>query len=112
MKSREFIALSASCMLLNALGIDIMLPAFAELRTYFGLNPTSTATSNIVMFFFMGQIATLVFGIFSDRYGRLPILRTGLPLYIVGGIICALAPNLETMYAARLYQLCIFNSLI
>ncbi len=33
MKQGEFIALSASSMTLTALGIDIMLPAFAELRT-------------------------------------------------------------------------------
>lgn len=33
MKSAEFIALSACAMTLTALGIDIMLPAFGELRT-------------------------------------------------------------------------------
>lgn len=101
MKSAEFIALSACTMTLTALGIDIMLPAFGELREHFGLNPKSTITAQIIGFFFMGQVAQIIFGTLSDRFGRLPILRVGFPLYIIGGIITAFAPNLELMLAAR-----------
>ncbi|WP_206363211.1 multidrug effflux MFS transporter [Sinomicrobium pectinilyticum] len=101
MKSSEFIALSASTMTLTALGIDIMLPAFHELREHFGLNPESTVTAQIIGFFFMGQVAQIIFGTLSDRFGRLPILRVGFPLYIIGGIIAAFAPNLELMLTAR-----------
>ena len=101
MKPAEFIALSACTMMLTALGIDIMLPAFGELREHFGLWPESTATAQIIVFFFLGQIAQLIFGILSDRFGRLPILRVGFPLYIIGGIAAAFAPSLEFMFAAR-----------
>ena len=101
MKSAEFIALSASTMTLTALGIDIMLPAFGALREHFGLRPDSTAASKIISFFFMGQIAQIIFGALSDRFGRLPILRIGFPLYIVGGIAAALAPTLGIMFTAR-----------
>jgi DHA1 family bicyclomycin/chloramphenicol resistance-like MFS transporter len=101
MKPAEFIALSACTMTLTALGIDIMLPAFGEVRAHFGLGPDSTATAQIIVFFFMGQIAQIFFGILSDRFGRLPILRVGFPLYIIGGIIAAFAPSLEIMFAAR-----------
>ena len=44
MKRGEFIALSACTMMLTALGIDIMLPAFAEIREYFGLSHDATDT--------------------------------------------------------------------
>lgn len=101
MKSVEFIALSACTMTLTALGIDIMLPAFGELRDHFGLRPESTATAQIISFFFMGQIAQIIFGALSDRFGRLAILRLGFPLYIIGGIAAAFAPTLEFMLAAR-----------
>ena len=101
MKRGEFIALSACTMMLTALGIDIMLPAFAEIREYFGLSHDATDTSKIISYFFMGQVAQIVFGAISDRFGRLPILRVGFPLYIVGGIVAAFAPNLEVMFAAR-----------
>lgn len=101
MKSGEFIALSASTMMLTALGIDIMLPAFAGLRAHFGLPHDSTATARIIGFFFMGQVAQLLFGLLSDRFGRLPILRVGFPLYIIGGVAAAFAPTLGFMYVAR-----------
>ncbi|MGS2737957.1 multidrug effflux MFS transporter [Sinomicrobium sp. M5D2P17] len=101
MKSSEFIALSACTMTLTALGIDIMLPAFGELREHFALSPESTATAQVIGFFFMGQVAQIIFGTLSDRFGRLPILRIGFPLYIIGGIIAAFAPNLELMLTAR-----------
>lgn len=101
MKQAEFIALSACTMTLTALGIDIMLPAFGELREHFGLKPGSTATAQIITFFFMGQIAQIIFGTLSDRFGRVPILRVGFPLYIIGGLSAACAPNIELMLAAR-----------
>lgn len=101
MKPGEFIALSACTMTLTALGIDIMLPAFGELRRHFGLSGDSTATAQIISFFFMGQVAQIGFGALSDRFGRIAILRTGFPLYIAGGIVAALAPTLELMLAAR-----------
>lgn len=101
LKPAEFIALSACTMLLTALAIDLMLPAFGELRDHFNLGPDSTGASQIVAFFFMGQIAQVIFGTLSDRYGRLAILRVGFPLYIGGGIAAAFAPSLGWMLAAR-----------
>lgn len=101
MRSVEFVALSACTMTLTALGIDIMLPAFGALREHFGLEPESTVPAQIIAFFFMGQVAQIVFGILSDRFGRLAILRIGFPLYIISGIAAAFAPTLELMLAAR-----------
>lgn len=99
--SLEFIILTACIMLLTALAIDIMLPAFDDLRDYFGLGQESTATASIITFFFLGQIGQLVFGPLSDRYGRIAILRLGFALYISGCIAAALAPDLNLILAAR-----------
>jgi len=87
--------------MLTALGIDVMLPAFAGLRVHFGLQDNPGATAQIVSFFFLGQIAQLLFGVLSDRLGRLVILRTGFPLYIAGGVVAAFAPTFEIMLIAR-----------
>jgi MFS transporter, DHA1 family, multidrug resistance protein len=100
-KPAEFIVLVACIMLLTALAIDIMLPAFDDLRDYFRLGQESTATAQIVTFFFMGQIGQILFGPLSDRYGRIPILRLGFALYITGCIGAALSPSLGLMLAAR-----------
>src|SRR5690606_40578731 len=101
MKQGEFVALSASTMTLTALGIDIMLPAFAALREDFNLDPHSTETAKIISFFFLGQVAQIIFGTLSDHFGRLSILRIGFPLYIVGGIAAAFAPDLPLMFVTR-----------
>lgn len=101
MKTREFIALSACTMMLTALGIDIMLPVFGAIRAHFGLSDTSTATAQIVVFFFLGQAAQIIFGALSDRFGRLAILRAGFPLYIIGGVAATFAPSMHMMFAAR-----------
>lgn len=101
MKTAEFIALSACTMMLTALGIDIMLPVFGEVNKHFNLNADSTATAQIVVFFFLGQVAQIVFGALSDRFGRLAILRVGFPLYIIGGAAATFAPGMGIMFAAR-----------
>jgi MFS transporter, DHA1 family, multidrug resistance protein len=99
--SLEFIALTACIMLLTAMAIDIMLPAFNDVREYFGLGTDSTATAQIVTFFFLGQIGQLIFGPLSDRFGRIAILRVGFALYISGCIAAALLPDLNLILTAR-----------
>src|SRR4051812_4027379 len=101
MKTAEFITLSACTMMLTALGIDIMLPVFGEIRKHFNLGENSNATAQIVVFFFLGQIAQIIFGVLSDRFGRLAILRIGFPLYIIAGIAATFAPGMNIMFAAR-----------
>jgi MFS transporter, DHA1 family, multidrug resistance protein len=101
MSQREFIVFSACSMTLTALGIDIMLPVFEEVRDYFNLEEGSPATALIIVFFFLGQTSQIVFGTLSDRFGRIPILRTGFVLYIFGGLIATYAPTLEIMFTFR-----------
>jgi DHA1 family bicyclomycin/chloramphenicol resistance-like MFS transporter len=101
MRPAEFIVMMAFIMLLTAVAIDIMLPSFGALRADFGLSETSNATSQIVTFFFMGQVGQLAFGPLADRYGRLSVLRIGFVLYIGGCIAAAFAPSLNFIFAAR-----------
>ncbi|SFJ91219.1 drug resistance transporter, EmrB/QacA subfamily [Halobacillus dabanensis] len=46
----------------------------------------------------------LLFGRLSDVFGRKPIFMLGISLFLVGAIICALAPSMEVLIAARLVQ--------
>ncbi|GAB4006829.1 multidrug effflux MFS transporter [Spirosoma migulaei] len=91
----------ASIMLLTALAIDIILPTFGAVRHHFGLGPESTATAQLVTFFFLGQIGQIFFGVLSDRYGRLPVLRVGFLLYIGGCITTVMASGLAWLLVAR-----------
>ena len=100
--SREFVALMATCMAMAALSIDLMLPAFADMRRDFGLAPDSTAVSWVLTAFFLGLAAgQLVYGPMSDRFGRKPMLYTGLAVYVVSGTAAALMPSLGGLVVCR-----------
>src|SRR3546814_1509968 len=40
----------------------------------------------------------------SDRYGRRPIIVFGLLLFIIGGVVCALAPSINWIILGRVIQ--------
>ena len=49
----------------------------------------------------LGQIPV---GLFSDRYGRLPVLFAGIGLFLVAAIVAAASTSLSTMLVARFFQ--------
>ena len=98
---REFIVLMSMIWGLSAVAIDFMTPAFADVRAHFGLAVGSTAAAQIVTFYFLGEAGQVFFGPFSDRFGRIPILRFGLGLYATGALVSIAAPTFAIMLAAR-----------
>jgi MFS transporter, DHA1 family, multidrug resistance protein len=98
----EFVALMACAMALAALSIDIVLPAFDEIRTDFGLPSGSNRTAAIVSVFFLGMaVAQLPFGLLADRFGRKPSLTAGLVVFVIGAVGAATASSLEAVLAFR-----------
>lgn len=92
----------AMTMAMTALAIDVMLPAFPEIREAVGLAPDSPDVSGLVTVFFLGMaIAQIPAGLLADRFGRKPVLRIGLLLYAAGAIGTLLAPSLGWMLLAR-----------
>lgn len=92
----------AMTMAMTALAIDIMLPAFPEIREAVGLASDSPDVSGLVTVFFLGMaIAQIPAGLLADRFGRKPVLRIGLLLYVAGAIGTLLAPTLGWMLVAR-----------
>lgn len=99
---RELIWFLALSMALAALGIDVMLPAFGEIRAGFGLPATSTAVTGVLTTYFLGlAVGQLLYGPLADRFGRKPTLWTGYAIYAVGALASALAPTLPALLGAR-----------
>ena len=46
----------------------------------------------------------LLSGATGDRFGRRRIFQIGLTVFALGSLLCSLAPNIETLIAARLVQ--------
>ncbi|MGI9643106.1 MAG: MFS transporter [Acidimicrobiia bacterium] len=58
-------------MAVSALAIDIMLPAFGEMRTEFGLAANSNALAPVITFFLIGlAVGQPIWGPLSDSIGR------------------------------------------
>ncbi len=99
---RGVIAFLASMSILLAFGIDAALPAFDEIRDEFDLAAGSGEVSLIVTFYFFGMAAGQMFyGPLSDRFGRRPLLLSGIGLYCLGAAGGSLAPTFEVMLAFR-----------
>ncbi|MFT6293616.1 MAG: DHA1 family bicyclomycin/chloramphenicol resistance-like MFS transporter [Ilumatobacter sp.] len=102
MKPRELLTIISAIMALMALGIDLMLPAFDDIREAFDLGEGSPETGKVITVFFMGlAVAQLVWGPLADRFGRKPVLYAGTAIYIVGAIGSALAPTFELLLLSR-----------
>jgi DHA1 family bicyclomycin/chloramphenicol resistance-like MFS transporter len=72
--------------------------------TQYFASPEYLTNLTLILFFVFYAIATLVWGPFSDRYGRRPILIIGLSCYTVGGALCALSPNIYLLIFFRVVQ--------
>src|SRR5689334_9092723 len=94
----EFIALVAALMALNALAIDIMLPALPYMGEDLGVaneNERQLVVSACMIGFGAAQI---LFGPITDRFGRRAPLFVGMAIYIV----CAFAATFATSFAILL----------
>ena len=89
-------------MALVALGIDLLLPAFPEIRADLGLPADSNAVAGLVTTYFVGlAVGQPLFGPISDQFGRKPLLYASFVLYGLGAVITAVAPTLPMLLAAR-----------
>lgn len=99
-------ALTALLALLTALGpvaVDMYLPSFPEIGRLLGASP-ATVQLTLSLYMVAYAVGQIVYGPLSDRFGRIPVLRTALAIYCAASLACALAPTIETLLAARALQ--------
>lgn len=99
---RELIAMLAMATALTALGIDLMLPGFDEIRSDLGLAEGATAVTGLVTAYFVGLgVGTVFYGPLADHRGRRWTMRLGLAVYVAGALIATVAPTLPLLLLAR-----------
>lgn len=85
------------------LAIDLYLPAFPSIATFFATDSEHVQLS--LSAYFIGlALGQLFYGPLADRFGRRKPLLFGLALFTLASIGCALAPTLEWLIAARFAQ--------
>jgi DHA1 family bicyclomycin/chloramphenicol resistance-like MFS transporter len=99
---RHVVAYLAFLSALMAVSIDTALPAFDEIRDHFDLASADNRVSLIITSFFVGAaIGHLFYGPFSDRFGRGPVLRAGMIVYVLGAAGATFAPSMTMLFVFR-----------
>ncbi|HXL97434.1 MAG TPA: MFS transporter, partial [Steroidobacteraceae bacterium] len=98
---REFVAMAAMLMATQAIAVDTMLPALPTIAAALGLvneNHSQWIVTAYVVGVGCGQ---LFWGLFSDRYGRRPVLLIGLAVYALAAVLTGLSTSFVTLLAWR-----------
>ncbi|NMA69064.1 MAG: multidrug effflux MFS transporter [Desulfitobacterium sp.] len=85
------------------LSMDLYLPALPSMNAYF---QSGAAITNLTLslFFLFYAVGILLWGPFSDKYGRKPIILLGSFIYIASSIGCALATDIYALIIFRSIQ--------
>jgi MFS transporter, DHA1 family, multidrug resistance protein len=93
----------ASISLIGPLAVHVFLPAIPAVKAALGLSDALAQLTFSIALFGMA-CATLVYGSLSDRYGRRPVLLSGLVLFLIGSAISALTTSVLALIVGRLVQ--------
>jgi DHA1 family bicyclomycin/chloramphenicol resistance-like MFS transporter len=89
--------------LITPLAVHLFFPVIPAVKAAFGIGDAYAQLTFSIALFGMA-FATLVYGSLSDRYGRRPVLMSGLALFLVGSVVSAFAPTPLLLVAGRLVQ--------
>ena len=90
----------ALLMALNALGIDAILPALDTIAVEMAADGNSRQFL-VGAYLLAAGFGTLAPGAFADRFGRRPVLFTGLFFYIAFSLACAVATSFDALVILR-----------
>ncbi|AVE03350.1 multidrug effflux MFS transporter [Pseudomonas palleroniana] len=83
--------------------LDLHLPALPAMADYFHARDAQLQLT-LTLYTLGSAISLLVSGPLTDRFGRRPVLLSGLFLYVAATAACAWSDNLGVLIIARLFQ--------
>ena len=104
MRPGEFVAFVAALMAVNALGVDLMLPALADIGHQLAITTANHRQWIITVYMLGFGAGQLVYGPLADRYGRRPILLVTLAGFVAASIFAAGSQTFPALLGARVLQ--------
>lgn len=87
------------------LSTDMYLPALPDMMHDLDVS-TSLVQLTLSAWFLGGMSMQLFIGPICDRVGRRPVFITGMLIFVLSTFVCAIAPNISILIAARFFQGC------
>ncbi|MEQ8179291.1 MAG: multidrug effflux MFS transporter [Amphiplicatus sp.] len=100
----ELVALVAAVFALNALAIDMMLPALGIIGRELGAANDNDRQLIVSVYLLGNGVAQLFFGPLVDRFGRRRVRLWALAGYVAGSVLSIVASSFTLLLAARAFQ--------
>ena len=96
---------------LSTLSMNVFLPSLPAMAAWF---ETDYALVQLSVGAYLGvnAVLQLIVGPISDRYGRRPVILSGIVLFMLATIGCLLAPTIEIFLAFRMAQAAIVTAMV
>lgn len=91
-------------MAVNALGVDLMLPALPAIGRDLGIASANARQWIVIIYVFGFGVGQLVYGPLADRVGRRPVLLATLAGFVGASVFAAGAQTFTALLVARLLQ--------
>ncbi|WP_404482358.1 multidrug effflux MFS transporter [Novosphingobium sp. BL-52-GroH] len=101
MKELEFVAMMAALQALQALAIDVMLPALGAISRDLQLADPNQRQLIIGVFLICAGLGSLFPGALADRFGRRPVVLVAISAYMLLSLLCAISRSFELLLVAR-----------
>jgi len=101
--NKEHIVFLSLLATVSPLSTDMYLPAIPIIAKNWHIG-TDIVSYSLISWFISFAISLLITGTISDKYGRKPVLLTGLGIFLVASFLCATAMNIRQLIFWRIIQ--------
>ncbi|MEM9795605.1 MAG: multidrug effflux MFS transporter [Pseudomonadota bacterium] len=95
----------------STLSMNVFLPSLPAMTEYFATDYGLMQLS-VGLYLGMNAVLQLIVGPISDRYGRRPVILTGIVLFMLATLGCLMATTIETFLAFRMAQAAIVVAMV